>query len=230
MARFSSRKAGLIQNFNRRTKKYSPKSLFDISALECFEKISWMNNGFAKLLTYNLECLPVTVQKKLSTHLTDMWTYYKTFFYFDLFECSEHFDIRSGIVLPCCQTFLTKISTAELGNFKFRKYKFKIYLHTTYSVLHYACKNCFQYLKSSSNVRYTLVESRQYYNKESKSSKIIEYTQRSYCTICKIGSFSFSDLNFTNVSNSTFSINSTETGSDDESYYNLDMTSSEDDD
>lgn len=64
MANFSSYVTSITQNFNTETKTFTPKSLFDICVVNCFESILFIENGFPKLLFNELE-LPKTIQREL---------------------------------------------------------------------------------------------------------------------------------------------------------------------
>ena len=72
MSYFTSRTASLIQNYYSSTKKYSPKTLFELSALESFKHFTRLKYGFAKLVTNTIELIPVQVQKTLYKHLNNM--------------------------------------------------------------------------------------------------------------------------------------------------------------
>ena len=118
MPRYSSRKASFIQNFNYLTNTYSPKSLFHLSSLECFEDILEIEYGNAKLITGNLDCFPLTVQEKLYWQLNSMWETYSSSFSYNFIKCSKHFDLNEGEVYPCCQKCSHKISNVQLDYFK----------------------------------------------------------------------------------------------------------------
>ena len=185
------------QHFNSKSKTYTTKSLFYLCLLNCFKSIQKIDNGFPKLFTNNLNILPPVIQREIVNNFSSIWKVYFNKFKFDFISCSKHIDLSSGVVYPCCQQYLNRITSSSFRPCSVTKYKYKVLLNR--KALMQLCKLCYSYLKINHVSHFAIHQKLFVYKEDASSFEIIKSFKKGYCHMCKIGSFSYSNLSFTNL-------------------------------
>ena len=192
MSIFSNYKKSVCQNFNEDRKTYSSKSLFDITLMECYTTISKIPDGFPKLWTNKL-LLPRDIQRQICYNFNTIWGVYFESFNIDICMCVEHIDLNSGIILPCCQKFLTSIINIHVGTGNIYKKKFNVVLNDQ---VYFICQKCYTYFETNLPNLINRPKFIVHYPRNILDSAIIRSFNDGYCDLCKVGSFFYSDLSF----------------------------------